>query len=47
MKELSLNILDVAENSVKAGASLTQILLTEQGDELTLGLHTVRITFVQ
>lgn len=36
MKELSLNILDVAENSVKAGASLTQILLTERGNELTL-----------
>ena len=36
MKELSLNILDVAENSVKAGASLTQILLTEQGNKLTL-----------
>ena len=36
MKELSLNILDVAENSVKAGASLTQILLTEQGNVLTL-----------
>lgn len=32
MKELSLNILDVAENSVKAGASLTQILLTERQD---------------
>lgn len=36
MKELSLNILDVAENSVKAGASLTQILLTERGHVLTL-----------
>ena len=36
MKELSLNILDVAENSVKAGASLTQILLTEQDDTLTI-----------
>ena len=36
MKELSLNILDVAENSVKAGATLTQILITEQGDTLTL-----------
>ena len=36
MKELSLNILDVAENSVKAGATLTQILLTEDGDTLTL-----------
>ena len=32
MKELSLNILDVAENSVKAGATLTQILIDE-GDE--------------
>lgn len=36
MKELSLNILDVAENSVKAGASLTQILLTERDQVLTL-----------
>lgn len=36
MKELSLNILDVAENSVKAGASLTQILLTEKDGVLKL-----------
>ncbi len=36
MKELSLNILDVVENSVKAGASLTQILLTEEDGMLTL-----------
>ena len=36
MKELSLNILDVAENSVKAGATLTQILITEQDNVLTL-----------
>ena len=36
MKELSLNILDVAENSVKAGASLTEILIDETGDTLTL-----------
>ena len=36
MKELSLNILDVAENSVKAGASLTQILLTEKESVLTI-----------
>lgn len=36
MKELSLNILDVAENSVKAGATLTQILLTEKDGVLTL-----------
>ena len=36
MKELSLNILDIAENSVKAGASLTEILVLESGDILTL-----------
>ena len=36
MKELSLNILDVAENSMKAGAALTQILVTEEGDLLTI-----------
>lgn len=29
MKELSLNILDIAENSVKAGATLTKILIDE------------------
>ncbi len=36
MKELSLNILDIAENSVKAGALLTEILVLESGDTLTL-----------
>jgi hypothetical protein len=36
MKELSLNILDVAENSVKAGADLTEILIEEDGNRLTL-----------
>ncbi len=36
MKELSLNILDIAENSVKAGATLVQILLAETSDTLTL-----------
>ncbi len=36
MKELSLNILDVAENSVKAGATLTQIIITEQDNLLTI-----------
>ncbi len=36
MKELSLNILDIAENSVKAGATLTQILITETNETLTL-----------
>ncbi len=34
MKELSLNILDIAENSVKAGATLTEIEIDE--DEKTL-----------
>ena len=32
MKELSLNILDIAENSVRAGATLIEILLTETDD---------------
>ena len=36
MKELSLNILDVAENSVKAKASLIEILLTEIGNHLII-----------
>lgn len=36
MKELSLNILDVTENSVKAGADLTEILLREADNLLTL-----------
>lgn len=34
MKELSLNILDIAENSLKAGASLVKILLTEENNTL-------------
>lgn len=36
MKELSLNILDIAENSVKAGAALTEITVEEIGETLTL-----------
>ena len=36
MKEISLNILDVAENSVKANATLTEIFIDEKGDTLTL-----------
>ena len=36
MKEISLNILDITENSVKAGATLTEIALTETDDTLTL-----------
>ena len=38
MKELSLNILDIVENSVKAGASLTEITVTETEDTLTLSV---------
>lgn len=34
MKELSLNILDIAENSVKAGASLTEISINETDEKL-------------
>ncbi len=36
MKELSLNILDIVENSVKAKASLTEIYITETEELLTL-----------
>ncbi len=39
MKELSLNILDIAENSLKAGAALTEILLNENGAWLTLTIR--------
>lgn len=36
MKELSLNILDITENSVKAMATLTEIEITEKDSELTI-----------
>lgn len=36
MKELSLNILDIAENSLKAGATLVKIEVTEKGNMLTV-----------
>ena len=36
MKGLSLNILDITENSVKAGATLTEILIDETPDKLQL-----------
>ena len=36
MKELSLNILDIAENSVKAKATLTEIFLDEEEEKITL-----------
>ena len=36
MKELSLNVLDITKNSVKAGATLIHISLVEEGNLLTL-----------
>ncbi len=36
MKELSLNILDITENSVKAGATPTEILIDETSDSLKI-----------
>ena len=39
MKEISLNILDIAENSVKAGASLTEIIINEDNDKLILTIR--------
>ena len=36
MKELSLNILDIAENSTKAKASLVEILISETNDTLSI-----------
>ena len=36
MKELSLNVLDITKNSVKAGATLIDISLVEEGNQLTL-----------
>ena len=36
MKELSLNILDITENSVKAKASLVEIMITESEQTLTI-----------
>lgn len=39
MKELSLNILDITENSVKAKATLTKILIDETDDKLVLTIE--------
>lgn len=38
MRELSLNVMDIAQNSLSAGAQLTQILVTEEreADRLTI-----------
>ena len=38
MKELSLNILDIAENSTKAKATLVEITITESEDELEISI---------
>lgn len=38
MKELSLNILDIAENSVKAKASLTEISIQEDKERLIISI---------
>ena len=38
MKELSLNILDITENSVKAGATLTEISITEAENKLIISI---------
>lgn len=39
MKELSLNILDIVENSLKAGATKVEILLTEKNNILTIVIN--------
>ena len=39
MKELSLNILDIAMNSVKAGAGTVEITLRETPDTLTISIR--------
>lgn len=36
MKELSLNVLDITENSTKAGSLFTKIELVEEADKLTV-----------
>ena len=36
MRELSLNVLDIAQNSIVAGASLTEIFVKEDTEEKTL-----------
>ena len=39
MKELSLNILDIAQNSLKAGANLVEISLNERNNILTIVIN--------
>lgn len=38
MKELSLNILDIAQNSVKAGADIITVSIVEEGNLLTISI---------
>ena len=38
MKELSLNILDITENSVKAGAAVIEIALKENDETLLISI---------
>ena len=38
MKDLSLNVLDVAHNSISAGASLIEVTLAEEADLLTISI---------
>ena len=39
MKDLSLNVLDVAHNSISAGASLIEIELSEEADLITITIR--------
>ncbi len=39
MQELSMNILDIAENSIRAGATLVEIRLELQGSKLTISIR--------
>ena len=39
MKELSLSILDIAQNSVKAEATFIEIVITEKANKLTLSIR--------
>ena len=38
MKELSLNILDIAQNSITAGAALTEITIRETEEEMVISV---------
>ena len=38
MKELSLNILDIAQNSITAGAKLTEITIRETEEQMVISV---------